>query len=248
MIVTQNTAEMLQRLIGWESVAGREFPAGDSSASSGLRIVGVVADFRAGSIDEEAEWQMYLPYTKIAPNNPQRMLVKTQGDPMRLVPALRDAIRQTDPFAIVDEVQTLEQVIARAFSTRRFMLTTVTGFSLSALVLAALGLYGLVAYSAQRRTKEIGIRMACGAAPRDIPMLIAGRGLVLTSIGAALGLAGAYATSRFLESMLYGVERLDLITYGTVLVAVLSIAAAAAAIPAWRTARRQPIDALQGDP
>lgn len=243
LVINQSHAQLLAKWLGKRHV--NELIGFEEKDGSG-RVIGIVADFRSDAPSAAAGEQAYLPYTAPLLNHPQRLVIRTEGDPLAVAQAARDAILSVDRLAIVEEVQTLEAVLAKVTADRRFALAALAGFAVAGLVLAAVGLYGVMAYSALRRTRELGIRMACGAAPRDVFALIGRQGLTLVGAGIGVGAAGAYLATRFVQSALYGVSALDPATYAAVLVLVLAAGALAALIPAWRVSKAHPLEALQG--
>jgi putative ABC transport system permease protein len=141
----------------------------------------------------------------------------------------------------------MDDVVARSLARRRFALTLMAAFAVVALVLAALGIYGVTAFSVAQRTREIGLRLAIGAGGRSIMGMVLREGLMMTGIGVAVGLAGAAALTRFLRTLLYAVEPSDLPTYGCVAVALAAVAVAACCAPALRAVRIDPASALRSE-
>jgi len=178
---------------------------------------------------------------------PQHLVVRTHGDPLALVPALRRAIWDVDTGQPVSSVRTMSTILDEERSGRRTQLTLVGAFAGLALLLASVGLYGVLSYEVTQRTPEIGVRMALGAGRGDVIRSVLGRALLLTAAGTALGLAGALALTRLLASALYGVEPFDPTTFATVPVVVVAVALMATAVPARRAAGVDPLRALRAE-
>ena len=171
--------------------------------------------------------------------------VRAADSPMALVPGIREAVRQVDSQLALERPQPLGDVLDRTLSTQRMLATLVSLFGAVALLLAALGLYGVMAHAASQRTAEIGIRLAMGAQPASVVTLLLGQGLRLLAIGAAIGLTGALLTTRYLEPQLFGVTASDPVTFvgGCVVISIAGLAASV--IPALRAMRVDPVIALR---
>jgi ABC-type antimicrobial peptide transport system permease subunit len=174
-----------------------------------------------------------------------QLLVATTGHPIALVPAVRAEIRTLDPSAPVTAVGTVDGQIADSLAIRRFQAWLLALFSGLAVLLAAVGIFGLMAQLVTRRTPEIGVRMALGATPGDVLRLVLRQGVALAAMGGAIGLAGAFVLARALQSLLFGVGAADPASYaGAAAILTLSVLLACA-IPAWRAARVDPTLALR---
>ena len=207
-------------------------------------IVGVVGDVKYGTVEEAARPEVYLPYSQ--PTEPASfVLVRTSNDPRQIVGAVRNEILSLDKNVPVFDVKTMEERSASATSRTRFSALLLGVFSSLALVLSAIGIYGVMAYGVSGRTREIGIRLALGATPRDVLGLVLRDGLVLTLAGIALGLGGAFAATRVLGSQLYGVGTTDAATFAAVSVLLAAAALMASYLPAQRAARVDPMVALK---
>ncbi len=171
--------------------------------------------------------------------------VRTTGDSLAVVPFLREAVTATDPQARLDTVMTMESRLSTAVAEPRFYAVFVGSFAGLALLLAALGIFGLLSYTVAQRRGEIGIRMALGARRGDILVLVARQAAVLVAVGAATGMAGAAASSRVLESLLNGVATDDLLTFVAAPLVLLAVALVACWLPARRATRVNPIEALR---
>jgi putative ABC transport system permease protein len=159
--------------------------------------------------------------------------------------AIRTAVRQIDAEMPVEELQTLDDIVSRTIAQPRFRSTLLSMFAGAALLLAIVGVYGVLSYAVAQRQRELGIRAALGAEPRDLLTLVVRHGLILAGTGIVVGLAGAFAVSGLLAGLLYGVGTTDLRTIGLSTVALLVAALLACAIPAWRAMRLDPLAALR---
>ncbi len=229
------------------SPIGRRFDWGnmDGYFDMWITIVGVVGDVRHRGPSEESSGTIYL-LAQQRPSVTERMtlVVHAQGDAAALGPSLRSTVQSLWPEATVT-FRTLDQVFARSLADRRFNLTLLGVFAGTALALAMLGIYGVISYTVAQRTQEIGIRMALGAAPRDVLGMVLSRGAALAALGIALGLCGAWGASRFIATLLSGVAPTDAPTYAAVTLLLAGMALAAALIPARRAARVDPMMALR---
>jgi ABC-type lipoprotein release transport system permease subunit len=173
------------------------------------------------------------------------LVVRTRHDPLALLPALREQVRALDPLLPVSDVRTYRQITAAALAQPRFTTALLVVFAGLALLLAALGLYGVISFVAGRRTNEMGIRMALGARRSEIARLVVGEGLALALVGIGSGVLGALWLTRYLTGMLYGVRAADPLTFVAVPAVLLVVAAIAAYLPARRAARVSPVSALR---
>ncbi len=211
-----------------------------------LEVVGVVEDVRQGAIDVEPWRAMYASYLQI-PYYTMRMAVRTAVEPGSISATLREVVWSLDPDIPLDELVTMDAIIARSVSGWRVRALALTLFSALALILAAVGLYAVLAYYVARRNHEIGIRVALGASGEDVLGLVLKRGIALVATGLGLGLAGSLALTRLLQGMLFEVEPTDLATYAGVAVLFLLIGTVACLLPAWRALRVDPMIALQAE-
>ena len=236
-----------------ETMARRYFPdedpVGKRLSMSGpegpfLDIVGVVADSKYRSMREAPRPSYYIPVSRL---NFMRMVlhVRTDGDPRTLIAAIRNEMRALDKDLPIYNIKTLSDQLDQALAEERLATTLSTLFALLALVLAAIGIYGVMAYSVGRRTREIGIRMALGAQKSDVLSLVLRESLVLVLIGVAIGLGATFYVMRSMESLLYGVSATDPITLVVISLLLVSVALAAAYLPARRAAKIDPMTALR---
>jgi putative ABC transport system permease protein len=209
-------------------------------------VVGVVGDVRQSSLAFTPSGAFYVAMGQwVWVDEVQSLVVRTRGDPAALFPSVKQAIWSVDRTPPVVRVATMEDLVAASESQRRFVLRVLGIFALSALVMAAVGLYGVIAGSVAERTREIGLRGALGASRRSILGLVARQVTTLTAFGVAVGLAAAAAVTRGLTSLLFGVTPLDPVTYAGVTVLLVGVAAAACSVPAWRAASVDPTIALR---
>jgi predicted permease len=214
-------------------------------------VVGIVADERHNGVTGLVKEKFYIPHSQwhvVTGGNLIRnafVVVRTAGDPMSLASRVRSEVRDLDPTLPVANVRPMTEVVSAALATPRLTGFLLGAFAAIALVLAAVGIYGVLAYLVSRRTHEIGIRMAIGADRAEVMKLILGHGLRLTGVGLATGLAGALALARLLQTVLYEVRSTDPGTYAVVILVLLAAALLASALPALRAMRVDPVTALR---
>jgi len=211
-----------------------------------ITIVGVVGDVKHFGLDLPELPGLYSPYPQAAPWKRWMTLVaRTQSDPSGMTQAVKEQIWRVDSQLPLTKVQTMHEVAAASFAARRFNMLLLAIFAGLALVLAAVGIYGVMSYAVTQRTKEIGIRMALGAQASDVLKLIVRNGMTLTLIGTAAGLAGALALTRLMTSMLFGVTPTDVRTFATVSLVLIVVAFLACYLPARRATKVDPLLALR---
>ena len=211
-----------------------------------ITIVGVVADIHAAALDKAPQPTVYVPYRQ----DPWPFMVfalRTSAPPATLTPAVRDAIWQVDKDQPVGAVRTMDQQLSNSLTRRRFSVSLLTAFGIVAVSLAAIGLYGVLAFIVAQRRREIGVRMALGARPRDVVADVMAQGLRLAGIGVTIGLALALAGSRLLSAMLFGTSPTDAGTFAAVATLLVAIAAVASLVPALRASRVDPLIALRDE-
>jgi putative ABC transport system permease protein len=208
-----------------------------------VTIVGVVANVRSASLAAEGRETIYLPYA-FQSFLPLTLVVRTAADPSSLIPRIRTEVDALDRDVPVADLSTLTSRVAEARSPTRFLLALSSTFAGLALVLAALGLYGVISFSARQRTREIGVRVALGASDRDIRRLILGQGMLVSAIGIGLGLAASVGLTRIVSSNLVGVSATDPVTFAAVSLVLLAVSALASYLPARRASTIEPIRAL----
>jgi putative ABC transport system permease protein len=207
-------------------------------------VVGVVGDIKRRGLTAEADPQYYLPYAQSVITNPF-LTIRTTGDPATVENALRAAVHEMDKSVPVYQVSTLENYVSKSVAQPRFQTLLLSSFAAIALMLSAIGLYGLLSYMVVQRTLEIGLRMALGAQRTDVLRMIVRRGLTLALIGLVSGLAISAMMTRLLSGMLYGIRPSDPVTFATVTVLLLVVSLAASTVPAYRAARLDPMETLR---
>jgi putative ABC transport system permease protein len=209
-------------------------------------VVGVVKDVRHVGLDDEAKPEIYYPYSQLPIVwRGTTLVARTEFAPEQFAAALRSVVKELDKDQPVYNVRTLEGLIDKSVLRPRFNLFLLGFFATLALLMASLGLYGVISYAVSQRTHEIGIRMAFGAKPRDILRLVVGEGLTLTLGGVAVGLIAAFALTRVMESLLFGVSATDLPTFAVVALVLISVSLVACYIPARRATKVDPMIALR---
>jgi putative ABC transport system permease protein len=209
-----------------------------------LTVVGIVGDVKFTSFAKAAEPEFYEPYRQAAMAD-MILTVRAADDPLRLAPALRQAVLEIDPTQPISRVTPMAQYVSDAVGTPRLSALLLTAFGATALLLAAVGIYGVISFSVSRRTREIGVRIALGAAGRDVMRTVVGEAVVLASVGVAAGIGGALALNRILQRMLFGVTGTEPGVYLAVSVLLIALAALAAYVPARRATRISPSVALR---
>ena len=217
------------------------------SPNAWLTVVGVAGDVRQAGLYGDPRMDLYVPYAQerrgfVAPRD---LVVRTKGDAVAMLGAVRQAIWAVDKDQPVSNVRTMDQVFAAAISTERFQALMLGLFAALALVLACVGLYGVISYSVAQRTHEIGVRVALGAQPVDVLRLVIRQGMMLTFAGLVIGIAAGLAATRVLSDMLYGVTTTDPLTFAGVPAFLLLVAFVACYIPARRATRIDPLVALR---
>jgi len=206
----------------------------------------VVGDVRQVSLAVDPADAVYVATGQWpAPDRVMSVVVKARGDPAALVPSLREAIWSVDQDQAIARVTTMDGLVAASAAERRFAARLFQAFALAALLLSAAGIYGLLAGSVAERTREIGVRAALGASRRSILGLVVREGMALAGLGIVIGLAVAAVATKALDSLLYGVSRMDPLTFGLGLVLLAGVALAACGVPAWRAARVDPAMTLR---
>ena len=220
------------------------FPGSEKNPQPWRTIVGVVGDVAQYALDKKPPMQIYLPHSQF-PTSFHSIVVKTEGDPTSMINPVRREILAVDKDQAVFNVTTLEELRGESILIRRFFMLLLLVFAGLALVLAAVGIYGVMSYVASQRTHEIGIRMALGAQASDVLKLLIGSGMFLALIGVVVGLAGAFALTRVMEGVLFGVSATDAMTFVTVSTGLIVVALLACYIPARRATKVDPLVALR---
>jgi putative ABC transport system permease protein len=214
--------------------------------SKALEIVGVVGDVKYQGLEQDDQPVFYQSNAQ-NPQKRQWLLARTSNDPQVTVAAIRRVVGDIDSDVPLDRVGTMAEALTASVSLPRFRSLLMTVFAMTALLLAAVGIYGVVTYSVEQRRQEIGVRMALGASRYGVARLVVGQGGRFALAGIGLGLAGALALTQFLQKMLYGVSPFDALTFASVVVVLGSVALGASLVPAWRASRIDPMTALRQD-
>lgn len=228
-----------------QDVIGKHVQPGQSGPQ--CAIVGVVEDVKNAGIDKPTGTELFLPLTQKQASGLHSgyILVRSASDMGSITRAVREAVREIDPTIPVSKVRTMDDVLSAAQSRPRFLTLLLTIFSGVALVIAAVGIYGVIAYNVARRSKEFGLRMALGAQSGDVLGLVLKQGAILTVIGVAVGAVAAVALTRLMSSLLFEVSATDVATYATVSIVLAAVALFATYVPALRATRVDPIKALR---
>jgi putative ABC transport system permease protein len=215
-----------------------------TDGESWISIVGVIGDVKRLGLDTSAKPEVYFPFLQV-PSLSMSLVVRTTTEPLSLAGAVKSQIQMIDRDLPIDESKTMQQLLADSNSGRRFNMLLLTVFAVVALVLAVVGIYGVMSYTVTQRTHEIGIRVAIGAQARDVFRMVIGQGMILAMIGIAFGLVGAFALTRLMTTMLFGVEPTDPATFVTIAVLLTAVALVACYIPGRRATKVDPLVALR---
>jgi ABC-type antimicrobial peptide transport system permease subunit len=242
--------EALARQLGGP-VVGRRLRTGTPSAMfatapTEFAIVGVVANERFRGLELPAQPAYYIS-TRQFPQSSMTLLVRTAGDPLAVAPTVRAAIRAADGAITADRFTTIDRILAEQLGPRRITAEIIGGFAATALGLAALGIHGLLMIAVTARRREIGVRIAVGAAPASVALQILREGLSGAAVGVTAGLGLAVLAGRFIQAQLVGVSPFDPVLLAVVTAILLATACAASLIPAWRASRVDPLTILRQD-
>jgi putative ABC transport system permease protein len=244
-----------------EALARRAWPNGDAvgsrirlggTADSVWRtVIGVARDVRSAGLTAEPRTELYLPHAQFpafgAPQRNMVLVARGAGDPAALAAAVRREVRALDPTLPLSSVRTMDDVLGRWLAERRLSLIVLTALGVAALALAALGVYGVMAYSVAQRTQEIGVRMALGAEPRAVLAMVLRQGGGLALAGLAVGVVAALALTRLMATMLFETSATDPATFVGIAVLLAAIALVATLVPAARATRVPPVVALRAE-
>jgi putative ABC transport system permease protein len=231
-----------------QDALGKRFKfGGPGDEAPWLRIAGIVGDVRQMRLNEPPRQEMYFPYWQAKDNwmVPRDLAIRTSGDPLSLAGAVRQAVWSIDKDQPVSNIMTLDNLLDQEVAQRRVQAALLGGLAALALILACIGIYGVLSYLVTQRTREIGVRVALGASAADVFRTVAGQGMALTGIGVAAGLTGALALSHMLGSLLFGVGAGDPLTYAVAVAVFGGVALLACYFPARRAARVDPMVTLR---
>ena len=251
----QDPADSRDRIIINQAMAEKYFPGEDPigrkvrvswNDTRDDEIIGVVGDVRSAGLHEQPRAMTYWPYPRFSYGS-MTIALRTAGDPHAIANSVIAIVREQDPALAVADVQTMAEVVAESVAERRLTMTMLGVFAVAALLLAAVGIYGVIAYSVSQRTQEIGIRMALGAQQGDVLRMVVGQAMVLTLAGIVIGGTGAFFLTRLMRDLLFNVRPGDPLTFAAVATLLAVIAAAASYLPGRRAARVDPVIALRAE-
>nr|MBA2502036.1 ABC transporter permease [Pyrinomonadaceae bacterium] len=254
LFTNQDTVETPPVVVINETLARRVFPGEDPIGKRltvwrdekfAREIIGIVGDVKSSRLDAETNSQIYVPYAQDATWGGLSLAVRTKGEPETLAAGVRDAVRAIDKNLPAYDIKTMDTVLSASVANNRLVVLLFGVFAMFALLLASIGIYGVIAYSVAQRTHEIGIRIALGAQTSDVLRLVVGQGMRLVVVGVGLGLIGAFVVTRLLVSLLYSVSATDPLVYAGVAVLLTIIALLACYIPARRATKVDPMVALR---
>jgi predicted permease len=243
VIISEKTAE---RYWPGEDPIGKRLKPGLASSDVPWRtVIGVVKDVRQNDFIATPKPEMYWSYQQVQDFPPNALVIRTNIDPLSLAPSVRSAIWSIDKDQPVSEIRTMDEIVSQAIARQRFSMLLLGIFAAVALLLAAVGIYGVMSYSVAQRTREIGIRIALGAKRADVLKLIVTQGLRLVGLGLAIGLAAGFLLTRAMSSLLFGISATDPFTYLSISTVLLAVAMLASYLPALRATRVDPMLALR---
>jgi len=245
--VTVVNESLAKRLWPGEDAIGKRLKQGwPENPNAWREVIGVVVDVKFNGVTADTPMQSYLPLAQ-EPSRGVAIVARTQGDPAALGPAIEGLMQQVDRDLPLYEVQTMEEMFGDSIARQRLSMTVFVLFAAVALTLASVGLYGVVAHGVTERMHEIGVRIALGAEQHHVLGMVIRQGLSMALVGTAIGVAGALALSRWIQSLLFGVTATDPVTIGAVIAVLLAVALVACSVPAWRATRVDPTTALRAE-
>ena len=228
-----------------DAVGKRIRLGGDDSRAPLLTVIGVVGRVKMEGLSQDSNRpQGYFSFPQLG-NGGMTVIVKAQSDPTQLISALREQVKAVDPDQPIYNIRTMHEIRAESVASERLNLTLLSIFAGIALVLAIVGIYGVMSYTVTQRTHEIGIRMAIGAQPRDVFKMVIGQGMTLALIGVGIGLIGAFALTRLMASMLFDIAPTDPVTFVVIAVLLTTVALLACFIPGRRATKVDPVISLR---
>jgi len=228
-----------------EDAVGKRIKLGTDDNSSVLAVVGVVGRVKMEGLSQDSNRvQGYFPFWQV-PTTAMAVIMKASGDPNQLIASAREQVKQVDPDQPIYNIKTMDEIRAESVAGERLNLTLFSIFAGIALLLAIVGIYGVMSYTVTQRTHEIGIRMAIGAQQRDVFKMIMGQGMMLALIGIVIGLVGAFALTRLMSTMLFGVTATDPATFAAIAILLTLVALLACYLPGRRATKVDPVISLR---
>jgi len=243
VVISEKTAQHFWP--GQDPIGKRLKPGLSTSSSPWREVIGVVKDVRQNDLIAPTKMEMYLNYRQVKNIPANALVVRTTIDPMSLAGSVRNAIWSVDKDQAVADIDTMDHIVAEAVARQRFSMVLLGFFAAVALLLASVGIYGVMSYSVAQRTREIGIRIALGARRADVLQMTVKAGLKLVGAGMLLGVAAAFILTRVMATLLYGISATDPITFAGISLVLLAVAMLASYVPALRAAKVDPIVALR---
>ena len=243
VVISEKTAQHFWP--GQDPIGKRLKPGSSTSKSEWREVIGIVKDVRQNDLIAPPKMQMYFSYRQPKEIAANALVVRTTVEPMSLAGSVRNAIWSVDKDQTVADIDTMDHIVAKAVARQRFSMLLLGVFAAVALLLASVGIYGVMSYSVAQRTREIGIRMALGARRADVLQMTVGQGLKLVGAGMILGLGAAFLLTRVMATLLYGISATDPITFIGISVVLLAVAVLASYVPALRATKVDPITALR---
>jgi putative ABC transport system permease protein len=243
VIISEKTAQ--QFWPGQDPIGKRLKPGSSTSNSPWREVIGIVKDVRQNDFVASPKRQMYFTYRQLKNIAANALVVRTNIEPMSLAASVRNAIWSVDKDQTVADIDTMDHIVAQAVARQRFSMLLLGLFAALALLLASIGIYGVMSYSVAQRTREIGIRIALGARRADVLQMTVKQALKLVGIGMMIGLVAAFLLTRVLASLLFGISAADPMTFIGISVVLLAVATLASYVPALRATRVDPITALR---
>ncbi|HEY4305823.1 MAG TPA: ABC transporter permease [Gemmatimonadaceae bacterium] len=226
---------------------GQRIVIGPNAKGTPMTIIGIVGDVRTDGLDIPPKATLVANHRQESWERSISLTIRTSGDPRAFVPTLRRIVKASDPAVGLRDAVPLEDIIGSSLAPRRLALALASSFAVIALLLAVIGIYGVLSYAVETRNREIGVRVALGASARSVLLLVLRQGATWSVVGLALGVAGAIGTGRLLSGMLYGVEAIDPTTYAVVGVGLLAVVTVACLVPALRAMRVDPMTSMRAD-
>jgi putative ABC transport system permease protein len=236
----------VRKYLPGEKPIGKQISAAMNTENPMGEIVGIVGDVKEGTLDQEPSPTVYYIHSHLDYGE-MVFVLRADKNPLGLATEASKVIKEIDPELPVSQLRTMESIVRQTFSRQQFSTVLLGGFSLASLLLAAIGIYGLLAYSVTQRTREIGVRVALGAEPGSIVRMVVASGARMVGIGAAVGLAAALALSGLMKSLLFGIGPRDPLTFMIAPAIFVTVALIAAYVPARRAARVSPMEALRAE-